>query len=298
MNRNVGISGYTGYKTLYSKRRPNRRRINRVRKFNKRVEKAVTDRLCEKANYHVIQNLRIAVPVGTQQYSVPLVQNSYADLNAIYGKITTPPAGITSPGTAGTAKYTITSYYCNMLMKNQSNVSCIVDLYLIIPRIDQTATLTTTFSVGMSDQSDSGADLLYGVTPYQCNRFCTLNVIKQKKRYVLAPGATQCIEYTDKRNYEIQNERINYNGGTTVSFKGLTKSWLAIVRGEPENDSTTKTLVSVAPTAVDFITNETYYYTYTPLMMSYTNHSNNLGVITTGSSVLIDTGATVVPINS
>jgi len=298
--RSAGPRGYVASSRMARSRRLPRRSLRRRLNFKKRVVNAIEDRLLEKSQLIINGTQRISAPVSQQNYGAVMIQNSYADLQAISTAIVTPVSGGVSGGTLGAMKFTVCAYFANLCMKNNCSASSIVDIYCLMPRVDNTQAISTQFATGLNtDQKMTNGDIQWGVTPYMSNRLCTLNRIMWKKRYVLAPGAVEIVEVSDRFNYEVQNERLNYvNSNQPLHFRGLTKIYFAIVRGEPVNDSSTKTNLSTSVCAVDFITSETYYYTFSILNAVGTTQNGTFQSIVTQNSVLIDTGATVTPVQS
>jgi len=293
--RDTGISGYTGRRTLKTQRFRRGRKRYRKSRFVQRVEKVINNKVLEKSNLQIVSNLRLfATTPGTQSYGNILIQNSYQDLLAMVTQIQATHGGSVPFVNVAALKYTIVTYKAEIDIKNQSNVSVIVDMYECRPRFDQLTTPSGVFQQGMSDQVGTGQDVVWGCTPFQSNMFCVAQRIMKKTRYLLAPGACEHIDITDKRDYTISYERFAHSS-TVLQFKGWTRTFMFIVRGECENDSTTKTNVNSAPCAVDFLTSEVYYYNYDLQNYTLSALSSTLGTITTGSSVLIDTGAIVVP---
>lgn len=295
--RNNGAPGYVGAKVGYKTRR-NRRKGG----FVKKVERIVSNKLLEKANLQITTQKRIAnTAAGTQAYAVVLVQNSKADLNSIFSHIGTPVAGGQPASTLPSQKFTVTSYCAQIMCKNQSNVSVMVDLFELFPRRDTQSLPDTVFLNSFIDQGSTGQDTVWGASPFQANAFCTMFKINKKSTYMLTPGATEIIDFRDSKDYVIEYERIaqnNLGANPIIGYKGLTRYFFAIVRGEPVNDSTTKTNVSTSLYAVDFIMNECYYYTFLPQNVVQSAISNSFSAVAAQNSVLIDTGATVTPAQS
>jgi len=302
---NIGAPGYIGARTGYRSRRRrfNRRGRGRGSALIRKVQRIVMDKMVEKANIQLQTYTRIASTVNASQgYATVLVQNSQGDLTTIYNNINAPSIGPSGPfgGTPATAvKYTITGYVADIMMKNQTNASVIIEMYELFPRHDLKFLPSQSFANGFTDQGSTGQDVKWGCSPFMCNAFTVMFKINNKRIYMLAPGATEIINFRDSKNYLIDYERLNQtNTAGLIGYKGLSRYFFAIVKGEPVNDSSTKTLVNSGPYAVDFFMNEVYYYTFLPLAVVSSSLSSALGTITTGNSVLIDTGATVTPANS
>jgi len=294
----AGNPGYAQSKYVSRGRRRNKRAMRRTYRFKKRVEKAVEDQMLEKSNYHVTQVQRIPTAsgaAGSQYFANVLGQNSATDITAIFGQIGTSVAG--NPAlTSKAMKFNITGYQANIIMKSQTNFSQIVDLYFVVPRFDTANLPATCFYGGFADQNNSTASNLWGVTPYMNNLFCVTYKIISKKRVVLAGGATELIEYKDGKNYQIEYERL-YSNSSNLAYKGKTKYVFAIVRGEPVGDESTLTDISTEAPAVNFVTSETYYYTYTVLNNTVTNTANNFHSITTPITLNVQSGTSVSPVD-
>lgn len=296
--------GYSQRRVLARSRRAPKRKIFRAKRFGRAVRKAVQNFMLEKANVLLYNTYRVAstnsTTYGTQTCKTILQQNSLGDINLIYGKmktaLTVASGGTTIPtGTTPAQKFTITTYIAEIMMKNACNNSVVVDIYLVLPRQDAYGPPEAVMTSSIADQAASGlSNSTFGLTPYMLSGFCTLYKIVKKYRYVLAPGATQAIDYRDNKNYNINYERINLQSNLSddADFKGLTKNWMAIVHGEPINDSGTATEINSSPFAVDFLTTETYYYTYAINNTTYTNQFGTFGTITTPVTTLQPTGAT------
>jgi len=296
--KSTGNGGYTSNRMVYKGKRRNRRRVRKVRNFNKRVVKAVENNVLEKANFHTISTVRLptsGAAHGNQYNATVVVQNSQADLASIYNQISVSTGATGSnniPIKSFAQRYMITGYMCNFMMKSMTNTSQIVDLYFVVPRFDTANGPSTCFSSGFADQNASGVSANWGVTPYMSNLFTTSWKILSKRRVVLAPGASENIEYKDGRNYTVNYERINSNS-SNLYYKGLTKCVLVIARGEPLNDSTTMTAISTSKVAVDFAIAETYYYTYAPLNNVFTTTGGSFGAIASANSQIVQGNADV-----
>jgi len=292
-----GLNGYVGKATLARPRhrRGGQRRRRFQKKFKSKVMKVIQDTQLEKNNYHIVNNFRASALVGKQIYDQILVKNGGGDLNAVFNLINTGFAGV--PGlTNKTMKFFINTYVANITMKNQANTSAIVDLYTMVPRTDLVNSIETYWVNGFADQNSSTLYQEYGTTPYMNQQVCQNFKIQGKTRYLLSPGAIELVEIRETRKVQIPWERITAVSGTppaaAATYRGISKVWFVIVRGEPENDSTTKTLVSTSPVSVDFITNETYFYSYFVTDSTKSDLAKALGTITTASTTLVETAAT------
>jgi len=295
--KNAGPIGYQAKNNIYRKRRVNRRAMRRRGKFSKRVVNAIQNHLLEKANYHIVNTQRITTAVGQQAYSEILIQNSSSDINAIYGLIIAPVSGGQPSSTLRSMKFFINTYVAQTTMKNMTNVSCIVDMYECVPRFDTDDRPSQVWTGGIADQGDAGGANALGATPFMSNAFCVSYKVLKCVRYLLTGGACQHIMFKDKRNKTINYERL-FSNSSNVAFKGLTRTFFACVRGEPIADATNPLLISTPIVSVDFITTETYYYSFAPQNVVQSQHSTTLGTITTAHTTTVQNDLTGVAISS
>jgi len=193
-------------------------------------------------------------------------------------------------------KFVINSIQIEIVLKNQAQTNAICDLYECIPRNDTADSVSTMFAQGLIDQNSTSTDLAYGVTPFQSNALCSLYKILKKTRYLLAPGATEIIEYRDTTPKNIDWERITQFGSSASQvYRGISKSWLLVVRGEPTNDSTNKTTqFSTSNAKVDYVTSEIYTYQYAINNAVQTKYTNNYNALSNAPDVLLEsTGAVI-----
>lgn len=285
-----GFSGYASGRTVVGKKQ-SRRKIIYKQKFNSKVRKALEDVLLNKCNVLITGTKRLSAPAGTQGYLEIYNQMDWGIINEIFASYS---SSIHLPSTTLVAQeFTITSCITDLTMKNQTTASVILDIYEITPRTDTVISPSTVFANSFVDQIDSTLDVTYGCTPYMANAFVTNWKILKKYRYLLAPGATEILTYKDSKNYKVSYEKFyqNHTTGGLLYFRGFTKIFFAILKAEPLNDSTTKSNINTPASAVDIITSSTYYFTYNVNNAVQTFATGSFGAITTGDSVLLQTGA-------
>lgn len=299
------LPGYSATTALYRSRhkRGYRRRFKYVRRFKRRVEKALESTVLEQAQYIVSSSNVITSGsrgngtgigvVNQQGQAIPLVILSYADLNGIMGKIGTSVGGVPAL-TSKVQKFIINNVNVRMMFKNQSNISVIADLYELAPRVDTTSTPLTLWQTGMSDQNSVNADLVPGVTPFQSNLLCSIFKIMSKTRYLLSPGAVEVCEIRRRRPITINNERIQQLSSTGAStYKGISRTFMLCIQGEPADDATTNTFVQAGQAKISWTTTEIYDYSYAINNTVKTDTVDSTsGVLAQAKTTLVDTGAT------
>ena len=197
---------------------------------------------------------RITSSIGQQ--GVNLIQTIYtpAILNQIqyYGFNST--AGITN---GNTQTMYVRDCETNIQITNQDVANVTFSLYEIQPRRDTTtssASPITTWSDGLTDeqagQFGTIGNLMINTTPFQSKKFCTYFKVKSVKKITLASGQQYLYKHILNVNKKWNMEL--YTGG----IQGLsheTTMFMIVQQGSVENDSTTKTQVSVGPSALDYV---------------------------------------------
>lgn len=305
--KSTGVSGYVGKRNLYKHKSLPKRRKMRLRKRIRFIERIIDKKDIVKNSQMFLVSNRLAITAsGSQAYGTILVQNSFGDLSQIGNNIVSSMVG----GTFANKKiphFNVNTFSASITMKNQVNANMIVDMYECSPRTNATQSIDNLLSTSLATAAGNNylvtntnnLDTSWGTTLYDCPMVTQNYRINRKVRYLLAPGACEIIELRDKRDYKIDMSQF-YSIATAPSagnyLRNKTKVYFFIVRGEPINDSTTKTNVGTTIGAVDFITHESYFYSYkVDDLAQSVNKQSTIGTITTGSSVLIDTGATVNP---
>jgi len=296
----AGVKGYVGADAMKRKRRFKRGRrgmLRRKRRFGNRVRKAVETFFLEKSQRHNINPVRVSWNANAQAYGAILVQNSGLDISTIKGKIATSVQSSYAP-TSNNVKFTINSYVADITMKNQTQGTVLCDVFELVPRNDMQQSVSSLFAQSFVDQNNTGGDTAYGSDLYQAENVTSNFKIVAKTRYLLAPGSMSTLQYRDKKDYVIDYERVLASTGSAINnatFRKWSRIWFVICRGEPVNDASTKTTVGSLAGAVDFISNETYYYSWAAESQTKTDTNNALASVTTPDSVLIDTGAIINP---
>lgn len=299
--RNVGVSGYVGKSNMMKNRR--RRRgygAKKGRKFAKKVVKIIENNNKVKNVETFIADTRAQAAVntcGTQSIVQLSVLMSGNDVNAIRGAIN---GQYTTNANIGS--FTVDAWMCQIVMNNAGQTNTIVDIYECRPRVAvsniSVVTAITNFTGQMTGASSDST--VWGWTPYQCPPFCQMYKILRKYRYTLAPGASEIIEYRDRRPKRVELAKYygiaGATGGTNTDLPQYTKIFFAIVRGVATHDNTTKTLVSTSSFDVDFAIREDYHYSYDPNNLAPAiGKSGAFGAITQEAGILIDTGAVLSP---
>lgn len=295
-----GINAQVGKSTMYKSRRPNRRRMKKSMNFNRRVEKALQATL--KESNTLIENYSFRLEAGgfgSQNHASICNILTHGDLTNIWNKIGTLFNQVQGSNSVA-QKFCIDSYHVELMLKNQGQTATIVDVYDIVPRNDTILSPVAAFATGMTDQNASTAynplDQKWGVTPFQSHLFTTTYKVLNKTRYLLSPGAIEIINVRDSRCRVVDYERIARLGSNNSQmYRGISRSLYVVIRGEPINDATTKTNVSTSSCAVDFISNETYNYSWSPQAMSKIDVVGLYGTVSTANSLLPSTGTVGAP---
>lgn len=160
-------------------------------------------------------------------------------------------------GTAGkSTKMLLKSVVAESFLTNMENVPLNYTIYDILPKRDGNGTVVDPISAFRAGFADSGGGaaanyLVPGVDPYMDPRFNEYFRIVERTTGTLLPGNVHTHKVYYEPNYIISNEVSTW----TVDFiKALTHFTMIIIHGTPENDSTTKTQVSLSAANISYVT--------------------------------------------
>lgn len=218
-------------------------RRNRVPRYLKPMLKTLA--LRRRISYN---SNRITSSVGTQGYAYnPLLTKGDTD-NLI-----------TDNSLSLGAKIFLRKMKAHTLFTNQTNAVVMMTIYTVIPRSDNNSAedpITMWTAGNTNEGSDANASTYPGSTPYQSALFCKNYLVKNVKKVRLAAGQTYentCIAYVNRPFNTDTTSNDYYDPRHTVLQ-------MYVVHGFPQNDSTTKTQISLGATAVDFISSYTIDY--------------------------------------
>jgi len=165
-----------------------------------------------------------------------------------------------------------------VLITNQESVPCYYTIYDLIARRDGNATVTdplVAFTAGMADAQGAiaGSYLVPGVDPFSNPRFVEYFNIKQATSGTLLPGNVHTHRIYYEPNFIGSHEIDSF---TTNYIKGLTHYTIIVFHGTPENDSTTKTQVSLSACALDYVVKNKYVTKAIELNYEAANATNSL----------------------
>lgn len=161
---------------------------------------------------------------------------------------------------------------------NQCPATCEMVIYDIALKIDNMGGQADPLQVwqqGMSDMTGgaSGDCNLVNTFPTDSPYFSRMCKILKRRKVILAAG-----EVHEHAVYIQPNKIIRYDtySNEPYGLRGLAFFTLIQVTGFPDNDSTTKTSVSSAQTAIDWVTSYRYHWQLVNTGKSYTANTNNL----------------------
>jgi len=226
---------------LYSRRRPNRRRVKRAKKWRRSILKVVNSTLADK-NFLRQSTAAFTSSSGKQQiFSFSLngcagSLNQNDDLSIIINNLT--------PGAAGeTTKYQIKNAVMDLTVtadpENLAITFC--DFYYVYSRKDlpyadgnshvdlwrnQMADLDGAAAVSVED---------YGLTPFMCPGFCQFFVIRKVQRIQLLPNQTCSLMDKFNRLRMFNTEDVD---GNLTFRKGLSQGIVCVFSGGPSPTGT------------------------------------------------------------
>lgn len=145
------------------------------------------------------------------------------------------------------------------MFTNQTNGVVIMTIYTMIPRVNcgSSEDPVTMWGTGNDNEgTDSNALTYPGCKPFTSALFSKKYYVTNVKKVRLAAGQTHeniCINYINK-SYNVDTLATDYYDSKISVLQMYT------VHGFPQNDSTTKTQISLGATAVDFISSYTIEY--------------------------------------
>lgn len=190
---------------------------------------------------------RLTSLIGKQEGGILLAEMTPVDVVSLFNNT----FGTANKSTKGLIK----SCVSEIMFTNTENVPLRYTLYDIIAKHDGNSTIVdplTAFQTGNADPAGGSAAsyLVPGVDPYMNPRFREYFHVVEQTTGTLLPGNV----HTHKSYYEcnrlISNEISTY---TSSFIKGLTHYTMIIFHGTPENDSTTKTQVSISAANIDYV---------------------------------------------
>lgn len=217
------------------------------------------------------QGGRVTSLIGKQEGGILLAELTPADITSLF---------VNTFGAVPnkTSKCLLKSCVSETMFTNMENVPLNYTLYDIIPKRDGNTTIIdpiACFRNGFGDPSGGAAAnyLVPGVDPYMNPRFNEYFKVVQRTEGTLLPGNVHTHRSYYEPNYIISDE---VNTWTVDFIKNLTHYTMIIIHGTPENDSTTKTSVSLSAANIDFVTKQKW--TTKALLFAYQGQTvtNNL----------------------
>nr|WAE42362.1 MAG: capsid protein [Cressdnaviricota sp.] len=207
-------------------------------------------------NYYTINSSgRITSNVGQQGVNPLNYMNHYQDVNTISQKI----------NANQTNKFLLKSVSSEVNLTNQDAGNVKVILYDIMARRDlaTSGNLLNPYAAWSNSLADEGAANsnynVPGALPYSSDLFTQYFKVVKCTHITLGQGQSHTHRIKFACNKEFDGEYLQYN---TNGFKGVTCFTMSVQVGMPYNDSTTKTQVSVGSTAIDYVTQRQYSYTW------------------------------------
>jgi len=213
---------------------------------------------------------RLTSAIGQQSVGIVASHFNIADYTALM---------TTSYGaTVKSRKLLMKHVSSTVLITNQESVPCYYTIYDLIARRDGNATVTdplVAFTGGMADAQGAiaGSYLVPGVDPFSNPRFVEYFNIKQVTSGTLLPGNVHTHRVYYEPNFIGSHEIDSF---TTNYIKGLTHYTIIVFHGTPENDSTTKTQVSLSACALDYVVKNKYVTKAIELNYEAANATNSL----------------------
>lgn len=198
-----------------------------------------------------VQGGRVTSLIGKQEGAILLAELTPADITSLFVNT----FGATPNKTT---KILIKSCVSTVEFTNMENVPLTYTLYDIVPKRDGNTTIIdpiACFRSGFADPSGGAAAnyLVPGVDPYMNPRFNEYFNIVEMTTGTLLPGNVHTHRSYYEPNYIISDE---VNTWTIDFIKNLTHYTMIVIRGTPENDSTTKTQVSLSAANISYVTSQ------------------------------------------
>lgn len=239
-------------------------------------------------HFHVNASLRVEGLTGRQGVS----QMELGLLTDLYAMI------VTVPGYTDNTQAFLDNVQTEWSFTNQSEATCYMDLYEVTPRYMSAIgeTPSWAFNKGLVDAGIgvAGAATL-GAMPYMSPAFTTMFKIHKRYRLELAQGQTHRHFSKYQMGYKWNNQLYDiFAGGVAAANEAYnprtTRFLMMVVSGQALNDSTTKTNVSTASTAVDIVAKTRYTWFYGEPSSTNYKFANFLPTITTESILDIGSG--------
>lgn len=233
---------------------------------------------------------RTTSTVGVQQSNTPLVMFNTADLETMFG----------IQGAGKTEKMLFESCSAELQITNQDLATCRITLYDIIQRRDGNA---TNVSDPNSAWQNSYGDMLGGsnsnctipgVTPFSSDLFVQYFKVLKATHLMLAQGQVHVHRVNFSPNRMFDREIDQYQ----LTLKGLTCFTMIVYSGVPENDSVTKTSVSLGVSTLDYVYRKQYKFKYMTQNISSISATNSLSTSFAVAEDIIDIGAGTVVTDS
>ena len=265
-----GGGGSTGdmNKVLFRAKKMNKRKMNRQKKFIKKVKEAID------LDFPLVRTLfqtsaYITTVTGTQGVSF-IDWNSVSDMRKCLSLMNNSAQSLNDYIERFDVKYSrIEGQY-----SNSGNSLAIMDWYLVVSRIDNVASAYGDFANQGNNTTSNGGETVslasntfqsslptintVGVTPFNFTGFTSKWKIINKRRVMLQPGETKEFRHYQKGNKRIEGSHFASNLSGINAMKGWTKAWILVAYGQPTHDGTTETLVTTAPVRIDIAYTKTY----------------------------------------
>jgi len=245
---NAPVTNQFDVRTWYKKKRmPTRKRKN-WKKFSTKV-KAVFNKEIAPTYFLYRTTTTISSSANTQGWGSLMLYtaNMGTNPNNDLGRIASGVQGGT--GNQLGTKYRFESACLDVLFRNKSSSTALVDIYTIYCRKDVPDNYESPYAVltqldATADQDTAGdtkiADNSIGFTPFHCPLFCSFFKVAKKRTLTLGAGAVSEIQMRDAKNRKLWG--IDYTGKSAM--RGWTKGYLVCVRGA--YDSSVETPVTPA----------------------------------------------------
>lgn len=231
---------------------------------NRKVKHFGSLKSLQPQNYILNSSVRATSGVGQQTFSTLTSMFTQGDLNQMLSQ----PSFASNNAT----KLLYKSCAGEILITNQEPTSCRIILYDMITRRDTSATndqdpaYAVAHSFGDEYSGSNANSLIPGVSPFQSKTFVDYYKVLKITNIELTSGQTHTHKFKFMLNKGIDGEVIEQT--TATALKGITCYTMMQQFGMPNNDSGTKSQVSLGSTALDVVIKRNYVYYYTTQSMA------------------------------
>lgn len=237
------------------------------------------------APYYVAQNsaTQILGQIGQQGLGTPFLALTAIDIANCAAKLTGAASSVN--------RVFMDRVHAELLLCNNFIANATVTIYDVMAREDINSTPanipSTAWSSGDGDESGSAVNqLVPGTTPFDSELFNQYWKVIQTERFILAQGAQHRHVIDMSVNRLFHMERVQ----NSSAVRDATIGCIVVVSGQPSNDSTTKTQVSLGKSGLDIVQSLEYEFRFSQNHAVKAYATNSLPTAYGVAEELISTG--------